>query len=156
MTFITFSIIFVIFVHRFFPLCSSPSCFLSLYHLGYCGLKVETHDLDQFCYIGPLNIFWKHVGAWHLDACSLPCRKAEVYSGIILPLFFVRILLAVIFGCKNSSREEVVASHNKHCQNQAYIPLSITDHIPLFPGKQVGWLMRVRVPLLQPSSLQST
>jgi hypothetical protein len=43
---------------------------------------------------------------------------------------------AVITSLKNSSPEEVVATHNKDCQDQANIHLSITDPIPLSPEKQ--------------------
>ena len=65
--------------------------------------------------------------------------KYKVQSRITLPLFFVPIFLAVIANLKNSSPEDVVASHNKHCQDQANIYLFITDPVPLSPGKQVDF-----------------
>lgn len=34
---------------------------------------------------------------------------------------------------------ELVAAHNKHCQDQVNIYLSITDPVPLSPGKQVDF-----------------
>jgi hypothetical protein len=52
-------------------------------------------------------------------------------------LFFVPIFLAVIQNLKNSSPEVVVATHNKHCQDQANVLLFIADSIPLSLGKQV-------------------
>lgn len=48
---------------------------------------------------------------------SLP--TSEVQSGIMPPLFFVPILLAVITNLKNPSSEEAVAANNKHCQGRA-------------------------------------
>ena len=71
------------------------------------GLKVKTHDLDQFGekatilhqWISPENIWdpdlWKHI-------LFLTCMH-EVQSRITLPLFFVPIFLAVIANLKNSS-----------------------------------------------------
>ena len=55
---------------------------------------------------------------------------------IISPLFFVPILLAVIASLKNSSPEEVVDAHNKHCQDQVNIHLSIADPVSFSLGKQ--------------------
>lgn len=75
-------------------------------------------------------------------------RKAE--SGIIPPLFFVHILLAVITSLKNSSPEEMVAAHNKHCQDQ--VPLLTLGHF--LQAKRLISAMRMRAPLLQPSSHQ--
>jgi len=66
-------------------------------------------------------------------------QKCEVQSGIIPPLFFVPILLRVISSLKNSSPEEVVTTHNKHCQDQAYICLSITDTFLRSLGKWVDF-----------------
>ena len=66
----------------------------------------------------------------------------------------VPVLLAVIASLKNSSPEEVVAAHNKHCQDQANIHLSITDLVPLSPGKQVDFSNEdegASTPALQPS-----
>ena len=56
-----------------------------------------------------------------------PASKHEVQSGVTLPLFIVPILLSVMPSLKNSSPVEVVTAHNKHCQDQANIDLTIAD-----------------------------
>ena len=47
------------------------------------------------------------------------------------------MLLAVIYSLKNSSLEEVVATHDKHCQDHTNIHLSVIEPIPLCLSKQV-------------------
>jgi hypothetical protein len=53
----------------------------------------------------------------------------------------------------------VEAAHNKHCQDQANIHLSITDFVLLSPGKQVDFNNEgegVSAPALQPSGSKPT
>lgn len=49
---------------------------------------------------------------------SGPETQGRKEVGCLPPTSFVPILLAIIASLKSSSPEEVIASHNKHCQEQ--------------------------------------
>lgn len=75
-----------------------------------------------FCpWISPENM-------WEIDLGTLVlflARKHEVGSPVTPSASFVPILLAINASLKSSSLEEVIAAHNKHCQEQASVNLSI-------------------------------
>lgn len=57
-------------------------------------------------------------------------RKGDVATGTLSPLSFIPILLVIIAWLKFSP-EEVIVAHNKHCQEEHNINLSIPVFIAL-------------------------
>ena len=113
------------------------------------GLKIKTHDLDQFW---EKLVYW--LSGYHWRTCGTLTSGCMFSS---LPIS-ARDSLRLSFPCslspsslksfltrlKNSSSEEVVVAHNKHCQDQADIHL--TDPVVDFSDEDVG----TSAPVLQP------
>ena len=79
-------------------------------------------------------------------------ERCVVNSGIVPPISFVLILIDVITSLKYSSPEEVIATHNKHCQGQESVTMSIT------PSLKTSWPSQTHcmVQNLKPAQLSST